>query len=177
MDIDGGNLKQLTTEFSVDASISPNGQEIIYAVGIDTARIWKVGIDGGDPVQLTDKESRNPVFSPDGKQFACLWRDDPNSKPKIAIIPSTGGRPVKTFDLPGFGLRWMPDGRSIAYIVNKGDVGNIWTQPLEGGTPKQITNFTSESIWSFNVSPDGKQLAVARGTTISDVVLISGIRK
>ena len=76
MDVDGGNPKQLTTEFSVEPSISPNGQEVIYSAGVDTSRIWKVGIDGGQPVQLTDKESRNAVFSPDGKQFACRWWDD-----------------------------------------------------------------------------------------------------
>ena len=179
MDIDGGNPKQLTSEISNDPNISSNGQEVIYSAGADSIKIWKVGIDGGTPIQLTDNESSNPVFSPDGKQFACLWRDEPNSQAKIAIIPSTGGKPVKTFALNsgGHGLRWMPDGRSIAYVVDNGNVGNIWSQPIDGGAPKQITNFTSERIGTFDLSPDGKQFAIMRGTITSDVVLISGIRK
>jgi serine/threonine protein kinase len=177
MDIDGSNPKQLTTEFSFNPSISPNGQEVIYEVGVDTLRVWKVGIDGGQPVQLTDKESRLPVFSPDGKQFACLWWDDPNSPPKIAIIPSTGGQPVKTFALQGGGYRWMPDGRSLAYFVRQDGVDNIWSQPIDGATPKQLTNFTGDGLVSFDFSRDGKQIAFTRMTGTSDVVLISGFRK
>ncbi|HQR34619.1 MAG TPA: protein kinase [Blastocatellia bacterium] len=177
MDIDGSNPKQLTTQFSLNPSISPNGQEVIYEVGVDTLRVWKVGIDGGRPDQLTDQESRLPVFSPDGKHFACLWWDDPNSPPKIAIIPSTGGKPVKTFAVKGGGYRWMPDGRSLAYFARKDGVDNIWSQPIDGGTPKQLTNFTGDGIVSFDFSRDGKQLAFTRMTNTSDVVLISGFRK
>jgi len=177
MDIDGSNPKQLTTQFSLNPSISPNGQEVIYEVGVDTLRVWKVGMDGGQPVQLTDQESRLPLFSPDGKQFACLWWDDPNSPPKIAIIPATGGKPVKTFALQGGGYRWMPDGRALAYFVHQDGVANIWSQPLDGGTPKQLTNFTGDGIVSFDFSRDGKQIAFTRMTTTSDVVLISGFRK
>ncbi|MBP9109628.1 MAG: serine/threonine-protein kinase [Pyrinomonadaceae bacterium] len=180
MGIDGSDPKPLTTRGnSAEQSISPDGKEVIYSEGFDSVKIWKVGIDGGEPVQLTDNDAFNPVFSPDGKQFACLWRDEPNSQPKIAIIPSTGGKPVKTLTLNsrGYGLRWMPDGRSIAYIVDNGNVGNIWSQPIDGGTPKQITNFTSERMGSFDISPDGKQFAMMRGTETRDVVLISGIMK
>jgi eukaryotic-like serine/threonine-protein kinase len=176
MDIDGSNPKQLTTEFSVEPSISPNGQEVIYSAGVDTSRIWKVGIDGGQPVQLTDKESRNAVFSPDGKQFACRWWDDSNSQPKIAIIPSEGGKPVKIFALNAAGIRWMPDGRSFLYFTSKDGVSNIWTQPIDGGKPKQFTNFSNLSQL-FDLSSDGKQIALTRGTETSDVVLISGFKK
>ncbi|MBL8205853.1 MAG: serine/threonine-protein kinase [Blastocatellia bacterium] len=177
MDIDGSHPKQLTTQFSLNPSISPDGQEVIYEVGVDTLRIWKVGIDDGQPVQLTDQESRLPVFSPDGKQFACLWWDDPNSPPKIAIIPSTGGKPIKTFPLKGGGYRWMPDGRSLAYFARKEGVDNIWSQPIDGASPKQLTNFTGDGITSFEFSRDGKQIAFTRMTNTSDVVLISGFRK
>lgn len=180
MGIDGSDPKPLTARGnSAEQSISPDGKEVIYSEGFDSVKIWKVGIDGGEPVQLTDNDAFNPVFSPDGKQFACLWRDEPNSQPKIAIIPSTGGKPVKTFTLNsrGYGLRWMPDGRSIAYIVDNGNVGNIWSQPIDGGPPKQITNFTSERMGSFDISPDGKQFTMMRGTETRDVVLISGIMK
>ena len=177
-DIDGSNPKQLTTEFSVEFSISPDGREVIYSVGVDSSRIWKVGIDGGQPVQLTDKQSRNPVFSPDGKQFACRWWDDPNSPPKTAIFSSEGGKPIKILDLNAEGFSWMADRRSFAYLFrDKDGVKNIWTKPIEpSGKPKQLTNFP-DSVWSYNFSPDGKQIAVTRATETRDVVLISGFRK
>jgi eukaryotic-like serine/threonine-protein kinase len=176
MDIDGGNPKQLTTEFSVEPNISPNGQEVIYSAGVDSSRIWKVGIDGGQPVQLTDKESRNAIFSPDGKHFACRWWETPKSQQKIAIIPSEGGKPVKIFALNAAEIRWMPDGRSFQYLVIKDGLSSVWSQPIDGGAPQQITKF-SKLIQSFNLSSDGKQIAVSRGTSTSDVVLISGFRK
>jgi hypothetical protein len=38
--------------------------------------------------------------------------------------------------------------------------------------PKEITQFTSENIWSFAVSRDGKKIALARGRVSSDAVLL-----
>ena len=71
----------------------------------------------------------------------------------------------------------MPDGRSIVYGVTKKGVTNLRAQPVDGSAPKQLTNFTSPGIGSFDFSCDGKQLAVSRGTSIRDVVLISGFKK
>ena len=181
IDIDGGNPIQLTFNSDANPSFSPDGREVVFLHYTNKGNIWKVGIDGGTPVQLTDKESNSPRFSPDGKQLVCHYREDPNAPYKMAIISSAGGAPVKTFALPkGYvsaGLRWSPDGRSILYAENKTGVTNIWAQPIDGTAPRQITNFTSESINSFDFSRDGKQIAVSRGTTTSDVVLISGFKK
>ena len=45
-----------------------------------------------------------------------------------------------------------------------------------GGEPRQLTAFTSQQITSFTPSRDGKRLALARGTTSSDVVLIRDLK-
>jgi hypothetical protein len=39
--------------------------------------------------------------------------------------------------------------------------------------PKQVTNFSDLRIFSFAISPDGKQMVLARGRTVTDAVLIS----
>ena len=52
---------------------------------------------------------------------------------------------------------------------------NLWNQPIDGGAPKPVTNFTSEQIFSFAWSADGKRLAIARGTVTNDVVLVSNL--
>ena len=49
-------------------------------------------------------------------------------------------------------------------------VDNVWLQPLDGSAGHAITDFKSEQIWSFSLSPDGKSLAVLRGHWDSDVV-------
>ena len=42
-----------------------------------------------------------------------------------------------------------------------------------GGAPKQLTTFKSDLIFVFDLSRDGKLLAVSRGSVSSDVVLIT----
>jgi Tol biopolymer transport system component len=89
----------------------------------------------------------------------------------------TGGKPLKTFALNIDAFRWMPDATSFVYLDNKNGVRTFWSQPLVGGKPKQLTNSTGERIWSLNLSPYGKQIALTRGTETRDVVLISGFRR
>lgn len=59
----------------------------------------------------------------------------------------------------------------------RGGITNLWLQPVDGGEPKQVTNFTSDVIHSFDLSRDGKQLVLSRGTNRSDVVLFSDIKR
>ena len=53
---------------------------------------------------------------------------------------------------------------------------NVWSQPLDGAAPKQLTDFKQERIFAFDWSRDGKQLALARGTLTRDAVLISNFK-
>jgi Tol biopolymer transport system component len=78
--------------------------------------------------------------------------------------------------MTGTSLSWAPDSKGVRFLDPREGVGKLWLQPLAGGKPKQITNFSSDRIYSFDWSPDGKQLVVARGTSSSDIVLISNFR-
>ncbi len=178
MDIDGANPKQLTNgNFDYNSSCSPDGKWVVYVhENSGTPTLWKVSIDGGNPVQLTDKDAGNPVFSPDGKLIACSYGNG-----KVAIITSEGGQPRKVLDIPTPfivepGFQWTSDGRALTYADRRGGVSNIWNQPLDGGPPKQVTDFRSDEIFSFAWSRDGKQLALARGIETGDVVLVSDSR-
>jgi hypothetical protein len=48
--------------------------------------------------------------------------------------------------------------------------------PLMVAPSKQLTNFTSDRIFFFDFSRDGKQVALSRGTLTRDVVLISNFK-
>ena len=65
----------------------------------------------------------------------------------------------------------MPDGHSIAYLDNASGIVNVWSKPLDGGAPKQLTNFKSEFVTSFAISRDGK-IAAYRVSATRDIVLI-----
>jgi Tol biopolymer transport system component len=82
---------------------------------------------------------------------------------------------VKTIDIPPTNniLDWSADGKQVLYVDTRNGVSNIWSQPITGGTPKQLTNFKSDLIFAFDLSRDGKQLAVSRGSVSNDVVLIT----
>jgi TolB protein len=183
IDGDGSNSKQLTAGDSVDAypSVSPDGRFVVFmSLRSGTWTIWKVGIDGGAPVQLTNRSSEFPAISPDGKSISYFYTDEQaNNQPKLAIISFEGGAPIKTIDLPRsvspIAFAWMPDGLSIAYLDNSSGILNVWSQPLDGGTPKQLTNYKSEFVTSFAISRDGK-IATYRWSATRDIVLIKDFK-
>jgi hypothetical protein len=90
--------------------------------------------------------------------------------------PAGGGAPVKRLSInsttPVF--RWTPDSRAIGYVDQRSL--NVWAQPIDGAKPTQLTDFKSDQTFYFDWSRDGKQLALARGTLTSDVVLITDFK-
>ena len=184
MDVDGGNLTQLTVENAYSPHVSPDGRWVIYgswSVPEGAAPLWmslrKISIDGGEPVWLTDYPASEPSYSPDGQWISCYAKDPakPDSEWRYSVIPAAGGRPVRQFDLTGFQyqhVRWTPDGRSLSYIGAPPDPSNIWLQPAAGGEPRQLTDFKSDYIFRHAWSPDGRTLALVRGRGTSDVVLL-----
>lgn len=183
MNLDGSAQKQLTEGNHVDEYpiCSLDGRFVVFTSGRSgTPTIWKVGIDGGDPVQLTDRPSELPIVSPDGGLIAYFYNDEQsNNQPKLAIIPFEGGAPVKTIQLPRsvqpVAFAWMPDGKSIAYLDNASGILNVWSQALDGGGQKQLTNFTSEFLTNFAISRDRK-IAAYRWSATRDIVLIRDFR-
>lgn len=181
IDNHGSNLTQLT-HGTLDQSpvCSPDGKWVVYSSS-DAGRFttWRVPIEGGSPQQVTDTTSYSPTISSDGKSVAFLYGEGAaaNFRLKLAVAPAAGGAPLHQFDvLPKqYGkFRFTPDGQALAYsVMDERGVGNLWAQPLNGGSPTQITDFKSDKIFDYAWSRDGKQLAVSRGQTARDVVLLT----
>jgi Tol biopolymer transport system component/tetratricopeptide (TPR) repeat protein len=182
MDTEGGNLKQLTNEAN-DSNWpvwTPDGQSIVYhhiaSKGYQT--IWKIPAAGGTPVQLTDHFSMRPDVSPKDGSIACWYAEEAgNPKWELAVLPPDGGAPLKRFAIPATTsvdstLRWTADGKGISYADVQGGVSNIWIQSVEGGPPRQITNFNSDRIFSLDWSDRG-DLTYSRGLRTYDIVLIT----
>ena len=180
-DADGGNPKQLTDKEDYRPSFSPDGRWVVFSsfrTGKET--LWKVPVDGGEAVQIFDKVAAIPIVSPDGKLISCNYYDESAKPPRIrpALISFEDGRLVKVLDFPATAQRpvWSPDGRDFLYIDARNDVGNIWSVPVAGGKPVQLTRFTSDFIDSFSVSRDGKRFFISRASGNNDVVLIKDFR-
>jgi eukaryotic-like serine/threonine-protein kinase len=182
MDSDGNNPKQLT-DSPLGGSFpdcSPDGKWVVYIKFGPEKGVWKVPMEGGNPVRLNDAEAGYLTISPDGKMIAYSYEDPSANPPQgVAIMAFEGGLATKHFDISSSILtwfRWGTDGRSLLYTKNEGGVDNIWSQPIAGGTPKQITHFNSELISSFDLSRDGKRLVMSRGTIKQDVLVIRDLR-
>ena len=187
VDADGTNPKQLTSgSGEANPHCTPDGKWVVYTLlGAGKPTVWRVSIDGGAPQRMIDRYTTNPVVSPDGKSIACFYRDDQsNARTKIAVFNVDGGEPIRTFELAeaalfdsaSSALRWSPDGKALMYGVTIGNVSNLFSQPISDGPAKQLTNFRSDRIFSFDWAADGKQLMLSRGVVMSDVVLISNFR-
>ena len=73
-------------------------------------------------------------------------------------------------------VRWNGDGSGLLHNSGRNDRSNIWLQPLDGSPPRKITQFDDDYVLRFDVSPDGRQLAIVRGTLSRDAVLIENFR-
>ena len=180
-DLDGGNLKSLTGDIGGAAvfDVSPDSVWVVYD-DFKKGGIWKVSIDGGEPTLIKTADYQRdfaPSISPDGKLIASYNRDRPDGAMRIAVHPFDGGEPLKILQLPSQTLtgplRWTRDGRAITYINGHEDVFNLWNQSVDGGPPKQLTHFTSDKIFWFDWSRDGKRLVLARGNMTRNAILIS----
>jgi serine/threonine protein kinase len=178
MDGMGSNFKQITDGKLDTYPVCPqDGKSLFFVDQTGNRSLAKVPIDGGAKLVITDLPISDSFdVSPDGKiaAFPTLEHSGEH-KEKLAVVETDTGRVVKTvdFERPRVGLlHFSRDGKGVIYPVREGGVDNLWLQPLDGSKGKQITDFTSEHIYDFHWSFDGKQLALVRGHTDADVVLI-----
>jgi serine/threonine protein kinase/Tol biopolymer transport system component len=186
-DFDGSNQKQITTNetFAAGAVASADGKWIVYqALRNGRWDLLKMPGDGGEATRMMDRQCLAPAISPDEKAIACFSPDEQAGfKWQIAIVPFEGGPVSKYIEVPQTVvgnsqplLCWTPDGRAITYIDGNGFVQNIFAQPIDGGSRKQLTSFKTDYIGTFTWTRDGKQLILGRGPSSEDVVLIKNFR-
>jgi TolB protein len=177
MDVDGNDVRQLTQGgMQVLPEVTTDGHWVLYTENILVEpRVWKVPAEGGQPQQLTASLTNRPIGSPDGKQIAYVYLDEKSWG--IAVRTLDGpGEPVRKYPFPvtvsSRVFRWSPDGKSLAYIATQNGASNLWLQPLDGKSPKQMTNFKSGELMSFAWSQDGQWCAYMHHTATRDVVLL-----
>ena len=116
------------------------------------------------PEQALDRKQLSDVrYSPDGRRVAFavaepmhgatpntnLWVCDTRTKEVRRFTSST-----KTDRSP----RWSPDGKTLAFLSNRGEETQIHLLSLEGGDARPLTT-GKNPVTEFAWSPDGKQIA------------------
>jgi serine/threonine protein kinase len=178
-DPEGHFLRQLTTgEGRISSpSFTPDGSIVYCETNSGSATILKIPAEGGTPVRVLPTEARKPVVSPDGKFLACELKDRKLGW-QTSIVDLQTARVFRTLpDIPyDDWLRWTPDGRALAYIATQNGVSNIAAKVLVDGSEKRLTKFGEETIFSFDMARNGREIALIRGIVVSDIVLLEGIR-
>ena len=181
LNLDRGDLKFLTAAGAQSRPrLSPDGKWVVYHQMTTTEgppTSWKISIDGGTPHPITTGDARFPSISPDGTRIAYSFIAPSGSRPgrRVTIVDFESGAVIATLNVPALQVDWTPDGKALSFVRTERGASNIWTQPLDGGAATPLTAFHSEQIHQFNWTRDGR-LAISRGPTNRDVVMISGFR-
>jgi Tol biopolymer transport system component len=176
MDADGSSMKKLSQGAEgFSPSVSPDGKWVLFSSFTSGSLVlWKADSNGGPAVKVSERVLLGGAVSPDGKYIASNLFDQ---SWKTGVLSLDSGELIRTFDLPALvNAQWSPDGKALTYVDTRSGVSNIFAQPISGGAPRQLTNFTEGIIFNYHWFPDGKRLAMARGTITSDVVLINAVR-
>ena len=106
----------------------------------------------------------DPQISPDGKTaaFVVTWqlKEENRSTSNIYLVNISGGDVRQLTNAKGVNNspRWMPDGKTIAFLSTRDSVSQIWTISAGGEEEKKVSHIATEAS-GLVVSPDGKWFA------------------
>ncbi len=181
MNANGSNLKPLSDGKLDQWGLCSPDEKWVYYLDAANGALSKVPLDGGKSERFT----KLPTFSdcdisPDGKLVVFPTTASPGSPVVLAVVPTDSSQSPKFLKIERpirAAPRFTHDGKGVLYPFRDKDADNLWLQPLDGSPGKPITNFQSELIVDFHWSFDGSKLALIRGHTDSDVVLIRDSEK
>jgi Tol biopolymer transport system component len=160
---------------------TPENKIALFFSSPEHEAIYTVPASGGKATQVTPSGlAFHPRWSPDGKRI--YYRSGFGD---LASVPTGGGEaslipkrsdPMVIEATPGGGNAISPDGKKIVFSgAQKGLKGvHIWTIPIEGGEPTQLTKPPTDSrfpCWS----PDGNTIAFISGEKNEQNIFVSHI--
>jgi Tol biopolymer transport system component len=179
-DLDGGNARRLTADDHEEyfPRFSADGKWVVYhKLDFGTARLWRAAVADGkpEPVTAPDLSAHFGSYTADGRRIVCVARDAEDGRYKLTLIDAENGAVIRRYDNEfRFTYRLNRERTSIDYVASRDGIDNIWSQPLDGGPPAQLTHFTGGQLIGFGWSARGDSLAVSRYKDISDAVLLGG---
>lgn len=183
MGIDGSDQRALTTGAEASRPIvSPDSQWVYFTIAVNGQnRAMRMKADGSNPSPISDAVFAPMDIAPDGTELLGIAWNQEKQRSECAVLPVNGGAVRLLGDLGATGgalagtCRWAPGGTSISYVASREGRMNVFARPVAGGEERQITHFPRDAtpqMYGGSWSRDGR-VAISRGTSPTDVVLIS----
>jgi dipeptidyl aminopeptidase/acylaminoacyl peptidase len=105
----------------------------------------------------------DPRPSPDGTWIAFTVRvtdlEANKGRTDVWLASSDGAtvRRLTTHEANDWNARWMPDGRTLAFLSTRGGSAQVWKISIDGGEPQPVTTFALD-VDNFDVVPGGARL-------------------
>jgi Tol biopolymer transport system component len=180
-DINGNDVRQLTHKGPARFPCwSPDSKSVYFNTQGTDQVVWRVTIDG-KAEQVVKYPTNSPDISPDGRFLLLRVRSsDPKTQLwRTAIVPVSSPDSPRFLPVPRNGgpprAQWI-NSTSFAYLDYIGGISNLWSENADGGAARQITRFDSGEILSYDVSRDGRYIAMSHGEHVNDIVLIRDFR-
>ena len=169
----GGKPKQITfDELDSQPDWSPDGRTIVFWRR-GPGGLWTVPAQGGSPQKIHSEaeEAQSPAWSPDGEWIACIWRGG------VTVMDSGGGYVRQITKGPAdLAPSWSSDGRHLFFLSAKAGELQVWSVPLKGGDPIQLTDERYMSSYAPQWIPHRKLLLYTAGGKIRTLDTKSGKR-
>jgi TolB protein len=138
----------------------PDGKHLLFN---RKGRIEKLDMDNGqtgvvDTGQAVQCNNDHGI-SPDGKLLAISdGSRDVQHRSQVYVLPIGGGSPrLITPNAPSYWHGWSPDGKTLAFVGERGGNFDIYAIPVTGGEEKRLT--TAEGLDDGpEYTPDGKYI-------------------
>jgi serine/threonine protein kinase len=174
-DSTGANEKQLTFgRNDRNPQCSGDGQWVYYVAQMENQALKRISVEGGTPETVVDDPFSGYTLSRDGQFAANLDIRELDHKLVLNVV-SMADKKTAYHNIDSRAsdpIQFAPDGKGLVYKVREKGVDNLWLQPLDGSSYQQLTHYSSERIARFSFSMDGTRLAIERGHTESDAVLL-----
>jgi len=150
----------------------------------DQSEVWVMDASGANAKQITHNTvgESEAVLSPDNSQVLFLSQADQKFETyynrKIFVAPVSGGTakvlmPELPYEIDK--ASWSKDGKSVFFLANMGVHTELFTVPVNGSKPEQLTN-GKHTIggWSMSTSSN-QQVYTASEMTSPGEIWISGL--
>jgi Tol biopolymer transport system component len=177
MNADGTNARVVTEALELRGAPAwaPDGQSITSAASVQgTPQLFRVSL-AGVPTPFVRDYAVDPVWSPSGDFLVYSGADVGTTFPVKAVTAAASAYVIPNLTLTRGARRLRFYQGKRALVVLRGGIQhkNLWLIDLETGAERQLTDLGPDfNVRDFDISPDGRELAVERVQDHSDIVLI-----